>query len=124
MPDLRGAIEIAESRIRPYVRQTLLEYSPFFSEATQAQVFMKLENLQHTGSFKVRGAYNKLLSLTPAGNGLLSTVDHARADQFLAVLRPLPLAERALVAMGVAALANHAMTPRGSLRKGTDAKED
>lgn len=66
MPDLRGAIEIAESRIRPYVRETLLEYSPFFSEATQAQVFMKLENLQHTGSFKVRGAYNKLLSLTPA----------------------------------------------------------
>ena len=29
-----------------------------------------------------------------------------------------------LVAMGVAALANHAMTPRGSLRKGTDASED
>ena len=58
-----------------------------------------------------------VLSLTPAGSALLATVDHARADQFLAVLRPLPLADRALVAMGVAALANGAMTPRGSLRK-------
>ena len=61
-----------------------------------------------------------VLALTPAGNALLATVDHARADQFLAVVRPLPLAERALVAMGVAALANHAMTPRGGLRKGIE----
>jgi hypothetical protein len=47
----------------------------------------------------------------------LSAVDHARADQFLAVVRPMPMSERALVAMGVAALANHAVTQRGGLRR-------
>jgi hypothetical protein len=37
-------------------------------------------------------------------------------------VRPMPMAERALVAMGVAALASHAMTQRGGLRRGaTDA---
>lgn len=61
-----------------------------------------------------------VVSLTPAGLALLSSVDRARAEQFLAVVRPLPLAERALVAMGVAALANRAMTSRGSLRKDFD----
>jgi DNA-binding MarR family transcriptional regulator len=59
----------------------------------------------------------RVLAITPAGQALLTTVDHARADQFLAVVRPLPLAERALVAMGVAALASHAMTRRGALIK-------
>jgi DNA-binding MarR family transcriptional regulator len=59
----------------------------------------------------------RVLSLTPEGHSLLSAVDRARADQFLAVVRPMPMAERALVAMGVAALASHAITPRGSLRR-------
>jgi DNA-binding MarR family transcriptional regulator len=59
----------------------------------------------------------RVLELTSQGHGLLSTVDRARADQFLGVVRPMPMAERALVAMGVAALASHAMTPRGSLRR-------
>ncbi len=54
----------AEERIRPHIRQTFLEYSPVLSERGGAQVYCKLENLQHTGSFKVRGALNKLLSLS------------------------------------------------------------
>ena len=54
----------AEHKIRPYVRQTPLEYSLPLSKITGSQVFLKLENLQHTGSFKVRGAMNSLLSLT------------------------------------------------------------
>lgn len=57
------------------------------------------------------------LALTPSGTALLASVDRGRADQFLAVVRPLPMAERALVAMGVAALASHAMTRRGRLIK-------
>jgi DNA-binding MarR family transcriptional regulator len=57
------------------------------------------------------------LGLTSAGGNLLASIDRARADQFLAVVRPLPMAERALVAMGVAALASHAMTRRGRLIK-------
>jgi len=59
----------------------------------------------------------RALELTPAGTAVLATVDHARAEQFLAVLRPLPTTERALVAMGVAALATHALTRRGRLIK-------
>ena len=59
----------------------------------------------------------RVLALTAEGNALLSTVDRSRADQFLAVVRPMPMAERALVAMGVAALANHAVTQRGGLRR-------
>lgn len=53
----------AEQRIRPYICTTPLEYSFPLSALTGAQVFLKLENLQHTGSFKVRGAMNALLSL-------------------------------------------------------------
>ena len=54
----------AEERIRPHIRETILECSPFLSELGGANVYCKLENLQHTGSFKTRGAMNKLLSLT------------------------------------------------------------
>ena len=54
----------AEERIRPYIRETILDHSPYLSQIGNANVFCKLENLQYTGSFKVRGAMNKLLSLT------------------------------------------------------------
>jgi DNA-binding MarR family transcriptional regulator len=59
----------------------------------------------------------RTLALTVRGAALLSTIDRARAEQFLAIVRPLPIAERALVAMGVAALASRAMTRRGRLIK-------
>lgn len=65
----------------------------------------------------------RVLALTPEGQSLVATVDHARADQFLDVVRPLPVAERALVAMGVAALASHAMNRRGSFRRRAEAPE-
>ena len=53
--------------------------------------------------------------LTQRGHALLRMVDRARADQFLTAVRPMPRTERALVAMGVAALANHAISRRGRL---------
>ena len=53
--------------------------------------------------------------LTPRGHAVLRMVDRARAEQFLAAVRPLPRSERALVAMGVAALATHAISRRGRL---------
>jgi len=62
---LPADIVLAANRIGPNVRETALDHSPYFSELTGANVFMKLENLQHTGSFKLRGAFNKLLQLTP-----------------------------------------------------------
>jgi len=64
MIDFKVAVSAAESRIRPYLPETALERSPVLSELTTATVYLKLENLQLTGSFKVRGAFNALLAAT------------------------------------------------------------
>jgi threonine dehydratase len=58
-------IYLAQRRIQGIVRRTPLEASPFFSEACGGEVYLKLENLQLTGSFKIRGALNKMLQLSP-----------------------------------------------------------
>ena len=60
--------------------------------------------------------------LTQRGKALLRAVDRARADQFLTTVRPMPTTERALVAMGVAALATHAISRRGRLIRGVRAE--
>lgn len=57
------AVLASQDRISGYIRKTDLEYSPSLSAETGAKVYFKLEMLQHTGSFKLRGAVNKLLSL-------------------------------------------------------------
>ncbi|MFH1312346.1 MAG: threonine/serine dehydratase [Candidatus Eisenbacteria bacterium] len=62
--DILKEVLQAEERIRPYVHETALLRSAYLSETGKASVRCKLENLQHTGSFKVRGALNKLLSLS------------------------------------------------------------
>lgn len=63
--DLEKEILRAAQRINGHVRQTRLEYSPYFSQLVGGNVYFKLENLQVTGSFKARGAMNKLLALSP-----------------------------------------------------------
>lgn len=74
---------VAEQRIRPHVRETPLTLSRRLSDSTRANVFLKLENLQETGSFKLRGAANKLLSLPDelAARGIVaaSNGNHALA---------------------------------------------
>lgn len=60
---LAGEIVAAEARIRPHVRETPVVHSPALSDATGADVWLKCENLQVTGSFKIRGATNCLLAL-------------------------------------------------------------
>lgn len=50
----------AYARISPFIRKTPLEYSRVLSELAQADVFLKMECWQHTGSFKARGAFNCL----------------------------------------------------------------
>ena len=54
----------AEERIINYLRKTPLEFSRRLSELTETSVFLKLENIQYTGSFKVRGALSKVSSLS------------------------------------------------------------
>ena len=72
---LRQRINAADERIREHVRQTYLEHSPVLSDLCAGIVYCKLENLQHTGSFKLRGAFNKVLSLTEAEryNGIVTS---------------------------------------------------
>jgi threonine dehydratase len=55
-------IEAAKIRISPHIIRTPLVHSPTISEMTGANVYLKLETLQKAGSFKVRGATNKILS--------------------------------------------------------------
>ena len=64
--DIGKEVLRAAQRLHGHVYQTRLDYSPYFSQLTGANVYFKLENLQQTGSFKARGALNKLLSLTEA----------------------------------------------------------
>lgn len=58
-------IQAANLRIRPTIHVTPCEYSETFSEISGNPVYFKLENLHMTGSFKERGALNKLLLMTP-----------------------------------------------------------
>lgn len=53
----------AAARIAPFIRETPVEESPFLSRQGGGRVFLKLENYQVTGSFKVRGAMNRLLAM-------------------------------------------------------------
>jgi threonine dehydratase len=54
-------IQAAGQRIAPHIIRTPLVYSPTISAMTGAEVWLKLETLQKAGSFKVRGATNKIL---------------------------------------------------------------
>lgn len=64
--DLHRAINVAGRRLRNVVQHTPLLPSPTLGALGGDTVYLKTENLQITGSFKVRGAINKLWSLPPA----------------------------------------------------------
>lgn len=65
-PDIQARIEAAHGRIRSDILRTPLEFSPALSRLTGAEVYVKWESGQRTGSFKFRGALNKVRSLTAA----------------------------------------------------------
>ncbi len=62
--DVQKEVLDAEKRIRAHIRETPLEYSPYLSRLGRSRVYLKLDNIQISGSFKLRGAANKFLSLT------------------------------------------------------------
>ena len=70
---IRREIDLAEGRIRPLVRCTSLIPSAALGAARKCTAYLKAENLQLTGSFKVRGALNKLLALKEAGYSRVAT---------------------------------------------------
>jgi len=61
-----AAIREARDRIADVARVTPIEYSHTFSERTGAAVHLKLENFQRTGAFKIRGALNRITTLSDA----------------------------------------------------------
>jgi threonine dehydratase len=76
-------IEEAAARIRGRVHQTPVMTSRTFNERAGCEVFFKCENLQRAGAFKIRGATNKILSLTDEdkrrGVAAFSSGNHAQA---------------------------------------------
>jgi len=66
MPVTLADVESARARLAGVIHETPCAYSQRLSDLTGARVFVKLENLQMTGSFKERGAANVLLQLSPA----------------------------------------------------------
>lgn len=56
----------ARERIKDIVLKTPFSDAPFLSEISGCDIYLKKENLQVTGAFKIRGAYNKIASLTKA----------------------------------------------------------
>mgnify|MGYP000923688431 CR=1 FL=1 len=86
-PQLSDIIQ-AQSILKSIVKKTPLERSKSFSVMSGANVYLKLENLQTTGSFKVRGAYNMIsrLSSDKLANGVLcaSAGNHAQGVAYAA----------------------------------------
>ncbi len=72
----------AKERIKEVVVNTPLSYAPLLSSLCDANVYLKKENLQVTGAFKIRGAYNKLATLSKEerSNGVIaaSAGNHAQ----------------------------------------------
>lgn len=62
--DIRQLVLDAEERCRPFLFETPLEYSHHLSELSGAKVWLKLDLVQKTTSFKLRGATNKIMALS------------------------------------------------------------
>jgi threonine dehydratase len=78
----------AQLRLEDVVYNTPLSYAPTLSKITGYQVYLKKENLQHTGSFKLRGAFNKVASLVEEKNNIsvvaASAGNHAQGVAYAA----------------------------------------
>src|SRR5581483_7666399 len=114
MPEVTlSHIQAARQRIAPCIRRTPLTPSATLSERLKTNVYVKLEVFQKTGSFKVRGAFNKALSLRPEerGRGIVgvSGGNHAQAVAYVA--RALGL--KALLLMPESTPRNYVEATRG-----------
>jgi threonine dehydratase len=106
-------IQIARQRVASCVRRTPLAASAALSERLKTNVYVKLEQFQKTGSFKVRGVFHKMLCLPPEGRGkgvvTVSGGNHGQAVAYAG--RALDL--RAIVIMPELAPPHHVAAVRG-----------
>jgi threonine dehydratase len=88
MPVSLESIQQARRRLKGIIKPTPLMPSTTLSRMLEADVLLKLENLQRTGSFKIRGAYNRVATLTPdeAAHGVIaaSAGNHGQALAYAA----------------------------------------
>jgi threonine dehydratase len=98
-------IQEAKQRLNGIVRVTPVSYAPILSKKSNADIYLKKENLQLTGSFKLRGAFNKIAKLTQAqrdsgvvaasaGNhaqGLAFSAEHFKIDATIVMPEATPL---------------------------------
>lgn len=85
-PPTWGDITAAAERLRPVVRRTPALPARWLSDRVGGPVFIKCENLQRTGSFKIRGAYNRICLLPDASRGVVaaSAGNHAQGVAYAA----------------------------------------
>ncbi|CAM3805081.1 threonine ammonia-lyase [Alicyclobacillus pomorum] len=87
-------IQAARTRLQGVVLETPVDYSKTFSTMTGNNIYFKLENLQKTGSFKLRGAFNKIANLTEeeCKRGVIaaSAGNHAQGVAFAASYHQAP----------------------------------
>ncbi|MGZ6017287.1 MAG: threonine ammonia-lyase [Phenylobacterium sp.] len=106
-------IEAAARRIEGVAVKTPLVESPALNERLGGRILMKLETLQRVGAFKFRGAYNRLVQLTPqerkAGVVAFSSGNHAQGVALAAKLLGMP----ALIVMPADAPALKVANTRG-----------
>ena len=80
--------EEASELVKKVTNSTKLVYSDYLSEQSGGKVYLKPENMQHTGAYKIRGAYYKISTLSDEerGRGLItaSAVNHAQGVAFAA----------------------------------------
>jgi threonine dehydratase len=87
---LAAQIDAAYELIRPYLQRTTIQSSRTLSRMTRADVHLKCENLQKTGSFKARGALHRVLGLSAAerrrGVVAASAGNHAQGVAYAATI--------------------------------------
>jgi len=87
MLDLKQ-IKSAHKRLEGVVHHTPFSYAPILSKMSGYEVYLKKENLQRTGAFKLRGAFNKIATLLESGQkgGVVaaSAGNHAQGVAFAA----------------------------------------
>ncbi len=87
-------IVTANERLEGLIHRTTLDPSHTFSNMSNAEVYLKTENLQKTGSFKIRGAYNFMSCLPEAerSNGVVaaSAGNHAQGVAYAAGMAEIP----------------------------------
>lgn len=84
-------IRKAQENLKGVIKETPLIYSDFYSKENKCNIYIKPENFQTTGSFKIRGAFNKIVNLTDeeCKNGIIcsSAGNHAQGVAFSAERR-------------------------------------